>query len=171
VTPSEIDPATFRFVAQCLNHCATACPCFESASRYAGDRHRYKAGGVGYCSVYSQHRKYRGCRNSKLIINKNIILLKVIGTNFSTSQFTMVLNFLKVTVYIQIPALRDTLAEKHVTKILKRFTISAAPCSWRLVASLTLRLLYCRGRSHRARNRKSFGLRCDGNLSHETQVG
>jgi hypothetical protein len=26
VTPSEINPATFRFVAQCLNHCATSCP-------------------------------------------------------------------------------------------------------------------------------------------------
>jgi hypothetical protein len=26
VTPSVIDPATLRFVAQCLNHCATACP-------------------------------------------------------------------------------------------------------------------------------------------------
>ena len=37
---------------------------------------------------------YTGCgRNSELIINKNNILLKVIDTNFSTSQFTMVLNF------------------------------------------------------------------------------
>jgi hypothetical protein len=26
VTSSEIDPVTFRCVAQCLNHCATACP-------------------------------------------------------------------------------------------------------------------------------------------------
>jgi hypothetical protein len=25
MTPSGIDPATFRFVAQFLNHCATAC--------------------------------------------------------------------------------------------------------------------------------------------------
>jgi hypothetical protein len=29
VTPSEINPATFRFVAQCLNHCVTACPRLE----------------------------------------------------------------------------------------------------------------------------------------------
>jgi len=32
-------------------------------------------------------------RNSELIINKNSILLSVIDTNFSKSQFTMVLNF------------------------------------------------------------------------------
>jgi hypothetical protein len=71
-----------------------------------------------------------GCgRNSELIINKNYILLKAIGANFSTSPFTTVLNFLKVTAYIKTPALRDTLAEKHVTNFLKRFTISAAPCT------------------------------------------
>ena len=32
------------------------------------------------------------------------------------------------TAYVQTPALRDTLAEKHVTKNLKCFTISAALC-------------------------------------------
>jgi DNA-binding ferritin-like protein len=26
MTPEGIDPATFRFIAQCLNHWATACP-------------------------------------------------------------------------------------------------------------------------------------------------
>jgi hypothetical protein len=26
MTISGTDPATFRFAAQCLNHCATACP-------------------------------------------------------------------------------------------------------------------------------------------------
>jgi hypothetical protein len=40
----------------------------------------------------------------------------------------MALNFLKVTAYIKIPALCDTLAKKHVTKVLKCITISAAPC-------------------------------------------
>jgi hypothetical protein len=32
-TPSGIDPATLRFVTQCLNHCATACP--QSSSYYS----------------------------------------------------------------------------------------------------------------------------------------
>jgi len=44
------------------------------------------------------------------------------------------------TAYVQIPALRDTLAEKHVTKILKCFTISAAPCIF--VASFTFKYLH-----------------------------
>jgi hypothetical protein len=28
MTPMGLDHATFRFVAQCLNHCAAACPCY-----------------------------------------------------------------------------------------------------------------------------------------------
>jgi hypothetical protein len=34
VTPSEIEPATFRFVAQYLNHCATAGPIQSSGPSY-----------------------------------------------------------------------------------------------------------------------------------------
>jgi hypothetical protein len=33
VRPSGIDPATFRFVAQCLNDCATACPSYLRSGR------------------------------------------------------------------------------------------------------------------------------------------
>jgi len=44
---------------------------------------------------HTKNRKciYRYGRNSELIINTNKILLKVVVTNFSTSQFTMVVNF------------------------------------------------------------------------------
>ena len=45
--------------------------------------------------IYIQHAVYNtGCgRNSELIINKTNILLKLIDTNFSTSRFTIALNF------------------------------------------------------------------------------
>jgi hypothetical protein len=33
-TPSGINPATFRFVAQCPNHCATACPLHVQHIKY-----------------------------------------------------------------------------------------------------------------------------------------
>ena len=47
-----------------------------------------------YIHIYIYIYIYIWCsRNSELIINKNNILLKVIDTNFSTSQFTTVLNF------------------------------------------------------------------------------
>jgi hypothetical protein len=34
VTPSGLDPATFRFVEQCLNHYATACPHYDSTTQF-----------------------------------------------------------------------------------------------------------------------------------------
>jgi len=34
MTPSGIEPATFRFVAQHLNHCATAVPCGRCIEKY-----------------------------------------------------------------------------------------------------------------------------------------
>jgi hypothetical protein len=42
MTPPGIDPATFRFAAQCLNHCATACPqLFQSSSQLLGSLSTY----------------------------------------------------------------------------------------------------------------------------------
>jgi hypothetical protein len=37
MTPSGIDPATFHFVAQCLNHCATACPRRQVHADFVGN--------------------------------------------------------------------------------------------------------------------------------------
>jgi hypothetical protein len=41
-----------------------------------------------------------------------------------------------------MPVSRDTLAEKHVTKILKYFTISATPCIWNTCNCMFL-ILHC----------------------------
>jgi hypothetical protein len=71
----------------------------------------------------------------------------------------------------QIPALRDTLAEKHVTKILKCFTISAAPyiyiCIYIYTHTHTHSLQYRdAGRAKEIkRNGTAVNAACQGNLS------
>ena len=50
---------------------------------------------------------------------------------------------LKVSAYVQIPALRDTLAEKHITKILKCFTISATSCTSLIPVSTSYLVITC----------------------------
>jgi hypothetical protein len=38
VTPSGIDPATFRFVAQCIDHCATATQGIKEREKLSCDK-------------------------------------------------------------------------------------------------------------------------------------
>jgi len=45
MTPSGIEPATFRFVAQHLNHCGTAVPCDTTGISY--NEYWWLLGGFG----------------------------------------------------------------------------------------------------------------------------
>jgi hypothetical protein len=69
-TPSGIDPATFRCVAQCLNHCATACLWFQvnsllPAVRSAPDLFWTMASVMYIKSVL--HMTYIPCRENSCI--------------------------------------------------------------------------------------------------------
>jgi hypothetical protein len=54
--PSEIDPATFRFVAQCLNHCATACP-QDNSKMYKQIAERKRGDGI-YKNIKCEKTNY-----------------------------------------------------------------------------------------------------------------
>jgi len=52
MTPAGIEPATFRFVAQHLNYCATAIPLFANKGFYYLDDEIEKNDLVRSCSTY-----------------------------------------------------------------------------------------------------------------------
>jgi hypothetical protein len=54
VKPSGIEPANYRFVSQCLNHCATACPTLKTIRIFACGIHFISPPPTAYCST-----KYR----------------------------------------------------------------------------------------------------------------
>jgi hypothetical protein len=65
MTPSGIDPATFRFVAQCLNNCATACPQIQIYRYYY-----YCCCGCGCC--YEDNATANLCHDAIKQFNKSM---------------------------------------------------------------------------------------------------
>jgi hypothetical protein len=58
VTPSGIDPTTFWFVAQCLNHCTTACPLFNWRTRFnCTPESQSSSNFILHCSVIPAYRQ------------------------------------------------------------------------------------------------------------------
>jgi hypothetical protein len=72
------------------------------------------------------HKKTMG-DGEKLLTYLNSVLKVLSGLDIFPRETKRKWNFVDQC-YVKIPALRDTLAEKNVTNILKCFTISAAPC-------------------------------------------
>ena len=70
MTPAGIEPATFRFVAQHLNHCATAVP-------------------TGYI-IYSQTEKGQDIKLSLRVVVANVLIIKkcytLWGKNITVQQ-------------------------------------------------------------------------------------
>jgi hypothetical protein len=75
VTPSGIDPATFRFVAQYLNHCATACPQSWSISMII-----YVSYTKLLCQIVSEHIRFRGILVLSSVLAKCYIFLQLLHT-------------------------------------------------------------------------------------------
>ena len=58
MAPAGIEPATFRFVARRLNHCATAAPLREVRGSYLGPETDYTLWGSLFCSVSDSNSFY-----------------------------------------------------------------------------------------------------------------
>jgi hypothetical protein len=91
MTPSGIEPATFRFVVQCLNHCATASPLYVHNVKHNGMAH-VKVNRNQFCVVnffYTKTftgSKYVGLRADGSLIDGSQINRFVLSS-FSSLEF------------------------------------------------------------------------------------
>jgi hypothetical protein len=65
MTPSGIEPATFRFVAQNLNHCATAVPtvCIRAIKQYKLHRSGEKSRNIAILQRAKEHSIYNKAKD------------------------------------------------------------------------------------------------------------
>ena len=90
-----------KLLPNLLRICAFQAPVFHKLFPWSRQLTKFSHGSTLLCFIKKKKTATgityfvnEGCgRNSELIINKNNILLKIIDTSFSTSQFTMALNF------------------------------------------------------------------------------
>jgi hypothetical protein len=106
MTPSGIDPATFRFVVQCLKRCATASPQLLKQNKCTAVQHNYFINKINlfvvnlqvHISAYNVailvkiYRGYLICNNKQIYCKKiNKSLLKIKQSRSSVSALNPVL--------------------------------------------------------------------------------
>ena len=84
LTPAGIEPATFRFVAQHLNHCATAVPCVDIGRGFkiGQNGHEEDSGSTGMGEDKEVKERIKGITRRQ--VGANVLCS---DANYTTSSF------------------------------------------------------------------------------------